>query len=59
MGLRFTLSHPVTNAITPGDAELFKIAINMRDTLSPLSNKEVAAIKIKAGTAKPLFSYSG
>lgn len=59
MGLRFTLSHPVTNAITPGDAELFKIAINMRDTLHPLSNKEVAAIKIKAATATPLFSYSG
>lgn len=59
MGLRFTLSHPVTNAITPGDAELFKIAINMRDTLSPLSNKEVAAIKIKAATATPLFRYSG
>jgi aryl-alcohol dehydrogenase-like predicted oxidoreductase len=59
MGLRFTLSHPVTNAITPGDAELFKIAINMRDTLSPLSNKEVAAIKTKAKTATPLFRYSG
>jgi predicted aldo/keto reductase-like oxidoreductase len=59
MGLRFTLSHPVTNAITPGDAELFKIAINMRDTLSPLSNKEVAAIKTKATTATPLFRYSG
>lgn len=59
MGLRFTLSHPVTNAITPGDAELFKIAINMRNTLSPLSNKEVAAIKIKAATATPLFRYSG
>ena len=59
MGLRFTLSHPVTNAITPGDAELFKTAINMRDTLSPLSNKEVAAIKIKAATATPLFKYSG
>ncbi|MBW8334744.1 MAG: aldo/keto reductase [Prolixibacteraceae bacterium] len=59
MGLRFTLSHPVTNAITPGDADLFKTAINMRDTLSPLSNKEVAAIKVKAATATPLFSYSG
>ncbi len=59
MGLRFTLSHPVTNALTPGDAELFKIAINMRETLSPLSNKEVAALKIKAATVNPLFKYSG
>ena len=59
MGLRFTLSHPVTNAITPGDANLFKIAINMRETLSPLSNKEVEAIKTKAIDVKPLFKYTG
>lgn len=59
MGLRFTLSHPVTNAITPGDANLFKIAINMRETLSPLSLKEVEAIKTKAIDVKPLFKYTG
>lgn len=59
MGLRFTLSHPVTNAITPGEAELFKIALSMRETLSPLSIKEVAEIKSKAQTVTPLFKYSG
>ena len=58
MGLRFTLSHPVTNAITPGEAGLFKIAINMRETLSPLSSKEIETIKIKAATVIPLFKYS-
>lgn len=59
MGLRFTLSHPVTNAITPGDANLFKTAINMKETLSPLSSAEVEAIKIKAADVKPLFKYMG
>lgn len=57
MGLRFTLSHPVTNAISPGDANLFKIAINLRDQLSPLNSEEVAAIKTKAADVNPLFRY--
>lgn len=59
MGLRFTLSHPVTNVITPGEAELFKIAINMKDTLSQLSKKEVNEIKLKAANQTPLFKYTG
>lgn len=57
MGLRFTLSHPVTNAISPGDANLFKIAINLSDQLSPLNSEEVAAIKAKAADVNPLFRY--
>ncbi|HCY43774.1 MAG TPA: oxidoreductase [Prolixibacteraceae bacterium] len=59
MGLRFTLSHPVTNAITPGEAELFKIAVNMHENLNPLSKKEVAEIKLRAANQTPLFKYSG
>ena len=59
MGLRFTLSHPVTTALTPGDADLFKIAINLHDKLSPLSNAEVEAIKVKASGVNPLFKYTG
>jgi aryl-alcohol dehydrogenase-like predicted oxidoreductase len=57
MGLRFTLSHPVTDAITPGEPELFKIALNLRDQLAPLSSQEVEAIKTKALHADPLFKY--
>lgn len=57
MGLRFTLSHPVTNAISPGDATLFKIAINLKDQLNPLNSEEVAAIKTKAADVNPLFKY--
>jgi len=38
MGLRFTLSHPVTAAITPGEPELFKIALNLSGSFSPLNN---------------------
>jgi aryl-alcohol dehydrogenase-like predicted oxidoreductase len=36
MGLRFTLSHPVTSAITPGEHDLFRTALSMTDDLKPL-----------------------
>ena len=57
MGLRFTLSHPVTAAIPPGEAELFSIAVNLRNEIKPLSQKEVMEIKEKAAAGVPLFSY--
>lgn len=57
MGLRFTLSHPITTALTSGETELFSIALNLRDQLEPLKNKEVEAIKTKALEGKPIFTY--
>lgn len=59
MGLRFTLSHPVTAAVPPGEAELFKIALSLRDDLKPLKESEVKAIKEKAAKGVPLFKYEG
>ena len=57
MGLRFTLSHPVTAAIPPGELEFFKKAIDVSGTLKPLNDKEMAAIKEKALKINPLFKY--
>jgi predicted aldo/keto reductase-like oxidoreductase len=59
MGLRFTLSHPVTAALTPGEQELFKIALNVSDSLKPLKKNEMQAIKEKALNVNPLFKYTG
>jgi aryl-alcohol dehydrogenase-like predicted oxidoreductase len=59
MGLRFTLSHPVTAAIPPGEADLFKIALNVSDSLKPLKKSEVKLIKEKALGGNPLFKYEG
>jgi len=59
MGLRFTLSHPVTAAIPPGDGNLFKLALELRDSLKPLETKEVEAIKVKGLSGKPLFKFAG
>lgn len=57
MGLRFALSHPVTTALTPGEAELLKIAIDLREQLKPLNSEEVETIKAKALNQNPLFRY--
>lgn len=58
MGFRFTLSHPVTAAVTSGDNKLFEIAMSLTDRLDPLENSEVEAIKKRAISAgEPLFRY--
>jgi hypothetical protein len=51
------MSHPVTAAIPPGEAELFTIALNLRNEIKPLRPKEIMAIKEKAAGGVPLFSY--
>lgn len=56
-GLRFALSHPITDLMTSGQGELFKIALGLRDQLTPLSSGEVEAIKMKGAAMEPLFRY--
>jgi aryl-alcohol dehydrogenase-like predicted oxidoreductase len=59
MGLRFTLSHPVTAAIPPGEAELFRMALTLSDRLEPLKMSEIMTIKEKALKENPLFKFNG
>ncbi len=56
-GLRFTLSHPVTTAIPPGEAELFTMALKLKDLIEPLTKDEAESLKQMAGTWDPLFKY--
>lgn len=57
MGLRFTLSHPVTAAIPPGDERLFKTALGLAQRFTPLTEEESQSIKEKALRGKPLFQF--
>jgi aryl-alcohol dehydrogenase-like predicted oxidoreductase len=57
MGLRFTLSHPVTAAIPPGDETLFRTALGLALRFTPLKDDESRAIKEKAITGAPLFTF--
>ena len=56
-GLRFTLSHPIAAAIPPGEPELFKIALKLRDQIKPLDKEELEMTKAKALKGSPLFRY--
>jgi aryl-alcohol dehydrogenase-like predicted oxidoreductase len=55
--LRFTLSHPVTAAIPPGDETIFAMALKLAAGFRPLAPAEVEAMKAKGLAAKPLFRY--
>lgn len=54
-GLRFTLSHPVTAAIPPGDETLFTLALDLAADFEPLTAAEAEAIRQKALATVPLF----
>ncbi len=56
-GLRFTLSHPVTAAIPPGDENLFRLALDLAPKFTPLSRQETEAIKIEAMKVDPIFRF--
>jgi predicted aldo/keto reductase-like oxidoreductase len=55
--LRFTLSHPVTAAIPPGDETIFRMALELAAEFEPLSTAEAEAMKARGSSAKPLFRY--
>jgi predicted aldo/keto reductase-like oxidoreductase len=57
MGLRFTLSHPVTAAIPPGDETLFAQALGLAMRFTPLKEDEALAIKQQALAGAPLFAF--
>jgi predicted aldo/keto reductase-like oxidoreductase len=57
LGLRFTLSHPVTTLIPPGEEKLFMSALKLAPGLEPLKDSEIETIKTKAQTGEPLFRY--
>jgi aryl-alcohol dehydrogenase-like predicted oxidoreductase len=55
MGLRFTLSHPITAAIPPGDEDLFAMALELARGFEPLTPAEAEAIKARGAKQEPLF----
>ncbi len=57
MGLRFTLSHPVTAALTPASAICLKLALKLAPKFAPLKADEAEAMKQKGLATEPLFKY--
>jgi predicted aldo/keto reductase-like oxidoreductase len=56
-GLRFTLSHPVTAAVPPGDETLFTLALDLASRFTPLTEDEARRIKEEGLRQTPLFSH--
>ena len=57
MGLRFTLSHPVTTALTPASSVCLRLALQLAPKFTPLKPEEVEAMKQKGLATSPLFRY--
>src|ERR1700733_12738965 len=55
LGLRWTLSHPVTAALPPGDERYFRLAMDVAQSYSPLNTAEEQALLGGAVGAEPIF----
>jgi predicted aldo/keto reductase-like oxidoreductase len=57
LALRFTLSHPVTAAVPPGEPKLFELAVKLAGGFEPITPEEEKALKAKAAAGTPLFRF--
>ena len=55
LGLRFTLSQPVTAAIPPGEEALFRLALDLATRFKPLTDQEHSELEALAASLTPLF----
>jgi aryl-alcohol dehydrogenase-like predicted oxidoreductase len=55
LGLRWTLGHPVTAALPPGDEKYFRLAMDIAQNYKPLESHEEHALLSGAVGAKPIF----
>jgi aryl-alcohol dehydrogenase-like predicted oxidoreductase len=55
LGLRWTLGHPITAAIPPGDERYFRLAMDVAQSYSPLNTTEEQVLLGGAVGAEPIF----
>ncbi len=55
LGLRWTLSHPITAAIPPGDERYFRLAMDVAQNYKPLTAQEEQALLSGGHGITPLF----
>jgi aryl-alcohol dehydrogenase-like predicted oxidoreductase len=55
LGLRWTLGHPVTSAIPPGDEHYFRLAMDVAQNFKPLEAAEEQALLAGGHDAEPIF----
>ena len=55
LGLRWTLGHPVTAALPPGDERYFRLAMEVAQRFAPLARNEEEALLGRAAGVEPIF----
>jgi predicted aldo/keto reductase-like oxidoreductase len=55
LALRWTLAHPITAAVPPGNEHDFRLAIDVVQPIKPLSQKEQETLMTLATGAEPIF----
>ena len=55
LGLRWTLGHPVTAALPPGDEKYFRLAMDVAQNFQPLDAGEEQALLGRAQGVEPIF----
>ncbi len=55
LGLRFTLSHPITAAIPPGDVRLFNLGMTIAQRFKRITKEETEQLKTEAKGIQPIF----
>ena len=55
LGLRWTLSHPITAAVPPGDEQYFRLAMDVAQKFEPLMPEEEKALMARAQGVEPIF----
>ncbi len=57
LALRFTLSHPVTAAVSPAHEPCLRLALKLTAQFTPLTSTEAEALKQKAAKTGLIFKY--
>lgn len=55
LGLRWTLSHPITAAVPPGDEKYFRLAMDVAQNFQPIKPEEEQALLARAQGVEPIF----
>jgi aryl-alcohol dehydrogenase-like predicted oxidoreductase len=55
LGLRWTLSKPITAAVPPGDEKYFRLAMDVAESFAPIEPEEEKALMARAAGVEPIF----
>ena len=55
LGLRWTLSHPITAAVPPGDEKYFRLAMDVAQRFQPIKPEEEKTLMAGAQGVEPIF----